>query len=450
MPTFYWLRKYAAAQGSRLRYRRPNLHGGRGAVGPGVIRNESKRERLGFSSLARMAEVQEPALRRLSIIRAGMAQHDDSTKQVLLKFLLELRARFRAQVQRHVFQSHSVRLVDLLQTVHERSALDRHAAVVLGDLRVGLEKLGCHIKLHADDVASGPAAANWKILAGSGACDRLSVDADLCSVSPSENTQEKCELGGLGRGEDNFHAAIPGIICFLADFQADAVFEMPVDFRIVVKVEIDAVAAGAVKISRQRGKSALQIRGAASGVVPIVANFVAVGRIKRQRIAIAVERAVQRHAGIDAVVERALDHIREFGFARRGEHAPIPHHVSNGRATFPVGPGIGQLERITESFALAARTDATGDGQLRSDEILPQNVECISIRGISGFQVIVGRAAASVHGAHGMTLEMRSRSEGSPTKMIDIIPRRLPMNPRVAGEKIAREAEMLSVAGHSI
>src|SRR6266481_9264217 len=142
-----------------------------------------------------MAEVEEAALRGIFIIRACMAQHDDSTKQVLLKFLLELCGRFRAQVQRHVLQRHTFRLVDLLQTVHERSALDRHAAVVLGDLRVGLEKLGCHIKLHADDVASGPAAANWKILAGSGACDRLSVDADLCAVSPSGNTQEKCELG---------------------------------------------------------------------------------------------------------------------------------------------------------------------------------------------------------------------------------------------------------------
>src|SRR2546429_1440784 len=141
-----------------------------------------------------MAEVQEAALRRLSIIRAGMAQHDDSTKQVLLKFLLELRARFRAQVQRHVFQSHTFRLVDLLQTVHERSALDRHAAVVLGDLRVGLEKLGSHIKLHADDVAGGPAAPYRKILAGSGARDRLSVDADLRSEEHTSELQSRLHL----------------------------------------------------------------------------------------------------------------------------------------------------------------------------------------------------------------------------------------------------------------
>src|SRR6202165_4480822 len=221
-----------------------------------------------------MAEVEEAALRGLSIICACMAQHDDSTKQVLLKFLLELRARFWAQVQRHVLQRHTFRLVDLLQTVHEWAALDRHAAGVLGDLRVGLEKLWSHIKLHADDVASGPAAPNWKILAGSGACDRLSVDADLCAVSPSGDTQEKCELGWFSGGEDDFHSAVPWIICFLADFQADTAVEMPVEFRIVVEVQVNAVAAGAVKISRQRGQGAFQIRRAAGRVVPLVANLV--------------------------------------------------------------------------------------------------------------------------------------------------------------------------------
>src|SRR6202521_1993473 len=161
-----------------------------------------------------MAEVEEAALRGLSIICACMAQHDDSTKQVLLKFLMELRARFRAQVQRHVLQSHTFRLVDLLQTVHERSALDRYAAVVLGDLRVGLEKLGFHIKLHANDVAGGPAAPNRKILAGSGAFDRLSVDADLRAVSPSRDTQEESENwgGGGGGGGGGFSHCVSPLI----------------------------------------------------------------------------------------------------------------------------------------------------------------------------------------------------------------------------------------------
>jgi hypothetical protein len=84
-----------------------------------------------------------------------MAQQDNSTERVLVKFFLEWRAGFRAQVQRHILQSHAFRLVDLLQTIHKRAALDRNTPVVLDDLRVGLKKLGSHIKLHADDVGGG-------------------------------------------------------------------------------------------------------------------------------------------------------------------------------------------------------------------------------------------------------------------------------------------------------
>lgn len=51
-----------------------------------------------------------------------MAQQDNSTERVLVKFFLEWRAGFRAQVQRHILQSHAFRLVDLLQTIHNSQA----------------------------------------------------------------------------------------------------------------------------------------------------------------------------------------------------------------------------------------------------------------------------------------------------------------------------------------
>ena len=108
-----------------------------------------------------------------------MAQQNNSTKQVVPKFFLELRARFRAQVQRYLSQRHAFRLIDLFQTINERPALHRNAASVFDDLRVGFEKLRLHIELQADDVASGPSASNRKILGGSCACDGLPVDAHL-------------------------------------------------------------------------------------------------------------------------------------------------------------------------------------------------------------------------------------------------------------------------------
>src|SRR6266849_4220961 len=212
-----------------------------------------------------------------------MAQQEDSTKQIFLKFFLELRAGFRAQIQRHILQRHACGLVDLLQAIDERSTSHGNAASVLYDLGIGLKELRLHIQLEFDDVAGGPAAANRKILAGSGACDRLSVDASLRTIRPSGDSQEESELRGFGGRNGNFDAAIPGIICFLADLQADAAFEMPIELRIVVEVLINSLATSAVKISGERSEGAFEIRRAASGVVPIVANLVAAGRIEGQR-----------------------------------------------------------------------------------------------------------------------------------------------------------------------
>src|SRR5260370_18207832 len=98
----------------------------------------------------------------------------------------------------------------------------------------------------------------------------------------------------------------------------------------------------------------------------------------------------------------------EFSLAGGGQEAAVPHHVSNGCATLSVGPSIGQFIRITESLAIAACAHSAGDVHLRSDQILPQNAESLPISRIAGFQVIVGCAAARVHGTHGVTFKMRS------------------------------------------
>src|SRR5207249_11353352 len=161
--------RFLASDG--LRDRSPNLHRSCRAVGPRVIRNKGQRDRPRLSRLAGIAKVETALLHGFSISRAGMAQQNNSTKQVVPKFFLELRARFGAQVQRYLSQRHAFRLIDLFQTINEWPALNRNAASVFDNFRVGFEKLRLHIELHMDDVASGPSASNRKILAGSGACD---------------------------------------------------------------------------------------------------------------------------------------------------------------------------------------------------------------------------------------------------------------------------------------
>src|SRR3981189_752356 len=112
---------------------------------------------------------------------------------------------------------------------------------------------------------------------------RLAVYGNLRTLGPSRNSQIESKVRSFGRRHGNFDAAVPWIICSLYNLQASAVLQMPIEFRIVVKVQIDPIAAGAVEISGERGKDALEIRRATRHVVPGIPNLVSCGGIKRQR-----------------------------------------------------------------------------------------------------------------------------------------------------------------------
>src|SRR6266568_2743088 len=104
---------------------------------------------------------------------------------------------------------------------------------------------------------------------------RFSVHSDLHVFGPPGNSEVEREFGSFGGRNADFHAAVPRIICFLSDFEARAVFKVPVEIGIIVKMQVDSIIAGAVEISWERGERALQVRGATGRVVPRVANFLA-------------------------------------------------------------------------------------------------------------------------------------------------------------------------------
>src|SRR5579862_7300282 len=104
----------------------------------------------------------------------------------------------------------------------------------------------------------------------------------------------------------DFDNPFPWVLGTLHDLDRRAVFQAPAQLGIVEQVHVQAVAAGAVEIARKRRKRALQVRRATGSVVPLIANLVVGGWIERQRIAITVQRAAQRHSRIDAVVESAF------------------------------------------------------------------------------------------------------------------------------------------------
>src|SRR5258708_36757297 len=107
---------------------------------------------------------------------------------------------------------------------------------------------------------------------------------------------------------------------------------MPIELGIIVKVQANPSAAGAVEISGKGSKDALEVRRTAGRVVPGIANGFSKGGIESQRIAVAIEPAVERHSGIDAVIESPLDDVGKLRVSRAGQHAPMPPHLANGRA----------------------------------------------------------------------------------------------------------------------
>src|SRR5438105_11941832 len=136
-----------------------------------------------------------------------------------------------------------------------------------------------------------------KILAGSCARRGFPIDGRLRGIGPSGDAQEYRELGRLRRSDGQLDAAVPRVIGFLRDPKTRAVLKMPVEAGVVVKVHVQAVLTGAVEITGKRGQGALEVGRATGGVVPLVADFVATAGIERQRIAITIERAIERHAG---------------------------------------------------------------------------------------------------------------------------------------------------------
>src|SRR6267154_1312718 len=155
-------------------------------------------------------------------------------------------------------------------------------------------------------------------------------------------------------------------------------------------MHVHAGAVSAVEISWQGSQRALEIRRAAGGVVPFVANLVAAG-----------------------------------------------------------SAGAWQFIRIAEGFATAARADAPSDIHLGRNEILPEHVQRFPIGLVAGFEVIVSGAATRIHGANRVPFQVSARSEGNAAEVVDVI-FRLKWHARVAGEQIAREFEVSLVGGEPI
>ena len=208
------------------------------------------------------------------------------------------------------------------------------------------DQLRRHVELEANPVARLPAAAEGKVLARlDGAVHRLAVGGHFGAGRPSRDAEIKGEFARSLGIQSEIDVAFPRVAGLLSDLQPGAVFEAPVEIGALEEVSVDAILARAVEVSWQGPERALDIGRAAEHVVPRIADGavlavpVGVGFAGGfQRIGIAIQRPIERHADVDRVIEGALHDVGKARITRRSEHAPVPHEAADGGARFGVRP----------------------------------------------------------------------------------------------------------------
>ncbi len=320
-----------------------------------------------------------------------------------------------------------VRLIQMLHAEHDRPALERNSSAILCYSRVRLQQMRRHIETQIDRVILRPTLANRQVFTRLCACDLLAVHLDTVLCRPSRNANIHDKLAWGRRANGHPHIADPRVVRLLLDLQPRPVMQVPVHLRVVIKMNVNAVRIRAVEVSRKRCEGPLQVRRTAGRVVPRIADLAIhqmpvprlTGRVKRQRIAVAIGFAVERHPRVDTVVQRPLDHIGELRVARRCQHAPVPHHVSNGRAALPVCLCIWEFVLIAKGLACGPRSHAAIHIELMRGQIVPKYIQRLPIGLVAALQVVVSGAATCIHRSHRMPFELGTQCKRNPAVHID-------------------------------
>ena len=335
--------------------------------------------------------------------------------------------------------------VGLFEAIQEGSALEGGLAVVFRHPGVGKDLFDAHVEGERDGVARLPEALDFDVGVGLDFGGQSgSVDAHLGVGRPLGHAEAESEFGWLFRLKNIADIASPGQAGIHFRLEAQAGRQPPIEAVVVVEVEPEVVAVfgrDGVEIAAQGHEGPLEVRRAAEGVVPGVADLVAGGS---QRVAVAIERAGQRHAGVDAVVQGAFHDGGVGGRAGGGQHALSEEPVGDGGAGFGVGLLVGQFVGVAEGFAGGAGADAAGDKHFGGCEVGPERLEGLGVGFVAGFHPIVGGAGGGIEGAHGVAFKLAAGGEGRAAEHVGDAPRRqfepLPFN---AAQQITGQVEVL-------
>ena len=168
-------------------------------------------------------------------------------------------------------------VVDRLETVDQRSALDRHAADVGCYVWIGLDAFDRHRQGEFEQVARLPLLPYQRIALVHDGSNGLSVEGDFRAVAPGGDSQGDRKPARSVRVHRQPHSPIPRIASLLRK-RDGVVAERNCRGSGDVQIHVDAILAAGVDVARQRRQKPRDVRRAAGTIEKRLAMVFSVAR----------------------------------------------------------------------------------------------------------------------------------------------------------------------------
>ena len=143
----------------------------------------------------------------------------------------------------------AVGLIELLEAIDERAALNSDAIVVLNNTGVRSEKLRSYVEFDVDGVTLLPALMETDVPA---IADQLDIQIwrdGPAGAAPIGIPHVDGEFRGR-RGIDlDIDSSLPRVVCPLRELNGRAVLQVPIEGGVVEEVDVEAIGGGGVEVT---------------------------------------------------------------------------------------------------------------------------------------------------------------------------------------------------------
>ena len=301
--------------------------------------------------------------------------------------------------------------VDALEAVDERPALDGDLPAHGVDARVRRDDPRVERELEDHLLAGLPGALEAHVAR---VLDRgvLAGHGHARAGAPGRDAQRERPLARGRVGDLEHDPPAPRVVRL--DLHRDVAGAQPAR-RVLVHLQAAVVARGeVVPEARQQPH---HVRWAAGARVPRMPQGaalpgVAMALAHLQRVHVGVAAAVEREAGEEAVVERALEQVGVARLARGEQHPPVPLHRGDRRARLAVAAVGRQLVGVAERLVAVVGAEAAGQVGLAAGHVGPPALHRREQLGLARLEVEVDDAGREVERPHAVALDLGRLAHG--------------------------------------